>query len=437
MSKQRLEQKFGFTLSPQQIQFLGLLQTPIVLLEKKIEDELEENPALEEEEEDSEVHKVTKPSKTVLENFQLEDRSESLQDHLKLQLIGLDLNKEERYLVEYLIESLDESGFLNRDLISIGDDILINDNKKVEQSELEDALITLKSLEPAGVGAKDLQECLVIQLRKFRPTNMLAQQIILNHYKSFSNKNFELLLKKYDLKSDELKEIYNLVEALNPIPSAGFSRNATTPNYIFPDFTIKVNNSELTLQINKSNVKQIKVSSYYEKLLKETSDKNTKLFLTEKIEKAKWFKDAIEQRNITLKKVMTAIISFQKKYLLSGLEKDLKPMRLVDIAHLVQMDISTISRVSNSKYVETNFGTFKVKEFFSDAYRKDNGEVISTKEIKKHLKEIINTEDKKKPYTDEQLSELLGKDEYHIARRTVTKYRESLSIENAKLRRRL
>lgn len=436
MSKQRLEQKLGFTLSPQQIQFLGLLQTPIVLLEKKIEDELEENPALEEEEEDSEVHKVTKPSNTVLENFQLEDRSESLQDHLKLQLIGLDLNKEERYLVEYLIESLDESGFLNRDLISIGDDILINDNKKVEQSELEYALITLKSLEPAGVGAKDLQECLIIQLRKFRPTNMLAQQIILNHYKSFSNKNFELLLKKYDLKSDELKEIYNMVEALNPIPSAGFSRSATTPNYIFPDFTIKVNNSELTLQINKSNVKQIKVSSYYEKLLKETSDKNTKLFLTEKIEKAKWFLDAIEQRNITLKKVMTAIISFQKKYLLSGLEKDLKPMRLVDIAHLVQMDISTISRVSNSKYVETNFGTFKVKEFFSDAYRKDNGEVISTKEIKKHLKEIINTEDKKKPYTDEQLSELLGKDEYHIARRTVTKYRESLSIENAKLRRR-
>ena len=435
MSKQRLEQKLSFTLSPQQIQFLGLLQTPIVLLEKKIEDELEENPALEEEEEDSEVHKVTKPRNTVLENFQLEDRSESLQDHLKLQLIGLDLNKEERYLVEYLIESLDESGFLNRDLISIGDDILINDNKKVEQSELEDALITLKSLEPAGVGAKDLQECLIIQLRKFRPTNILAQQIILNHYKSFSNKNFELLLKKYDLKSDELKEIYNLVEALNPIPSAGFSRNATTPNYIFPDFTIKVNNSELTLQINKSNVKQIKVSSYYEKLLKETSDKNTKLFLTEKIEKAKWFKDAIEQRNITLEKVMTAIISFQKKYLLSGLEKDLKPMRLVDIAHLVQMDISTISRVSNSKYVETNFGTFKVKEFFSDAYRKDNGEVISTKEIKKHLKEIINTEDKKKPYTDEQLSELLGKDEYHIARRTVTKYRESLRIENAKLRR--
>jgi len=435
MSKQRLEQKLSFTLSPQQIQFLGLLQTPIVLLEKKIEDELEENPALEEEEEDSEVQKVTSPSNTGLENFQIEDRSESLQDHLKLQLIGLDLNKDARYLVEYLIESLDESGFLNRDLISIGDDILINDNKKVEQSDLQDALVTVKSLEPTGVGAKDLQECLIIQLRKLKPNNMLAQQIILNHYKSFSNKNFELLLKKYDLKREELEEVYNIVEVLNPIPSAGFSKNVTTPNYIFPDFTIKVNNSELTLQINKGNFKQIKVSGYYEKLLKETSDKNTKMFLTEKIEKAKWFKDSIEQRNITLKKVMTAIINFQKKYLLSGLEKDLKPMRLVDIAHLVQMDISTISRVSNSKYVETNFGTFKVKEFFSDAYRKDNGEVISTKEIKKHLKEIIYTEDKKKPYTDEQLSELLGKDEYHIARRTVTKYRESLSIENAKLRR--
>ena len=179
------------------------------------------------------------------------------------------------------------------------------------------------------------------------------------------------------------------------------------------------------------------MSRYYENLLKETSDKKTKVFLAEKIEKAKWFKESIKKRELTLKKVMSAIIDFQKNYLLSGLEKDLKPMRLVDIANVVQLDISTISRVSNSKYVETPFGTFKVKEFFSDAYRKDNGEVISTKEIKTRLKEIINTEDKKKPYTDEELSELLGKDEYHIARRTVAKYREVLGLENAKLRRKL
>ena len=249
--------------------------------------------------------------------------------------------------------------------------------------------------------------------------------------------NFELLIKEYKINKTKLEKIYRIVEGLNPIPAAGFSKYTSNVSYIYPDFTISTNNSELTLQINKGGIKQIKVSRYYENLLKETSDKKTKEFLTEKIEKAKWFKESIKKRNLTLKKVMTTIIDFQKNYLLSGLEKDIKPMRLADIANIVQLDISTISRVSNSKYVETHFGTFKVKEFFSDAYRKDNGEVISTKEIKTRLKEIISTEDKKKPYTDEELSELLGKDEYHIARRTVAKYREVLGLENAKLRRRL
>lgn len=441
MSKQRLEQKLNFSISPQQIQFLGLLQTPIVLLEKKIEDELEENPALEEEEdevEEGELQKfTTHPANISVDGIQIEDRSDSLQDYLKKQLIVLNLSEDERFLLEYLIDSLDETGFLTRDLYSISGDLLINDNKTVKESELIIAHNTLKKLEPVGVGASALQECLLIQLKKLYPLELTAQEIILNHYKSFSNKNFELLIKKHNIKRKKLEEIYALVEGLNPIPAAGFSKNTTIANYIYPDFTISINNNEPTLQINKNNIKKIKVSRYYEDLLKDTNDRKTKIFLSEKIEKARWFKESIEKRHLTLKRVMLAIIDFQKKYLLSGIEKDLKPMRLVDIANIVKLDISTISRFSNSKYVETHFGTFKVKEFFSDAYRKDNGVVISTKEIKKHLNEIIKMEDKKNPYTDEQLSDLLGKDEYHIARRTVAKYRVLLGLENAKLRRRL
>ena len=438
MSKQRLEQKLNFSLSPQQIQFLGLLQTPVVSLEKKIEEELEENPALEEDEEETNSQKFTgKHNNMSFESYQIEDKSESLQDYLKKQLIGSNLEDGERFLIEYLIDSLDEHGFLSRDLDSVRDDLLINDNKKVNESELIRALDALKQLEPCGVGAASLQECLLIQLKTTNPLNLIAQKIILNHYKSFSNKNFELLIKEYSINKTKLEKIYKTVEGLNPIPAAGFSKHTSNVSYIYPDFSISTNNSELTLQINKGGIKQIKVSRYYENLLKETSDKKTKVFLTEKIEKAKWFKESIKKRGLTLKKVMTAIIDFQKNYLLSGLEKDIKPMRLADIANIVQLDISTISRVSNSKYVETHFGTFKVKEFFSDAYRKDNGEVISTKEIKTRLKKIISTEDKKKPYTDEELSELLGRDEYHIARRTVAKYREVLGLENAKLRRRL
>jgi len=438
MSKQRLEQKLNFSLSPQQIQFLGLLQTPVVSLEKKIEEELEENPALEEDDEENNSQKFTgKHNDMSFESYQIEDKSESLQDYLKKQLVGSNLAENERFLIEYLIDSLDEYGFLSRNLDSVRDDLLINDNKKINESELMEAHNALKQLEPCGVGAASLQECLLIQLKTTNPLNLIAQKIILNHYKSFSNKNFELLIKEYNINKTKLEKIYKIVEGLNPIPAAGFSKHTSAAGYIYPDFTISNNNSELTLQINKGGIKQIKVSRYYENLHKETSDKKTKVFLTERIEKARWFKESIKKRELTLKKVMSAIIDFQKSYLLSGLEKDIKPMRLVDIANIVQLDISTISRVSNSKYVETHFGTFKVKEFFSDAYRKDNGEVISTKEIKTRLKEIINTEDKKKPYTDEELSELLGKDEYHIARRTVAKYREVLGLENAKLRRRL
>jgi len=434
MSKQRLEQKQYQKLSPQQIQFLGLLQIPIVSLEKRIEEELEDNPALEEDEENQTYFSS---NKTDFSDFQVEDKSESLSSYLEKQLVGIELSKESLFLVKYLINSLDSNGFLSRDLFSISSDLLISDNLDVSEVTMLNALTILQNLEPIGVGANSLQECLLIQLKKLYPENKLALRVITEFYSQFSNKNFENIIKNLGISEEKLKSTYSLIESLNPIPANGFFKNEEITEYIYPDFTLLVVNNQLELQLNKSNTKPIKISTYYSNLLKETTDKNTKEFLQKKVEKALWFKEALIKREATLKNVMLAIISLQENYLLSGVESDLKPMKLADIANLVNMDISTISRVSNSKYVETHFGTFKLKELFSEAYKKDDGQVISTNEIKNHLKEIILAEDKTTPYNDEQLAELLGKDNYHIARRTVAKYREQLGIEIAKLRREL
>ncbi|MDA9612348.1 RNA polymerase factor sigma-54 [Flavobacteriales bacterium] len=434
MSKQRLEQKQYQKLSPQQIQFLGLLQIPIVSLEKRIEEELEDNPALEEDEENDTYFSS---NKTDFSDFQIEDKSESLTSYLEKQLVGIELSKGNLFLVKYLINSLDSNGFLSRDLFSISSDLLISDNLDISEVKMLNALNVLQNLEPIGVGANSLQECLLIQLKKLYPENKLAFKIITEFYSQFSNKNFENIIKNLGISEEKLKSTYSLIESLNPIPSNGFFKNEEISEYIFPDFTLLVVNNQLELKLNKSNTKPIKISKYYSNLLNETNDKTTKEFLQKKVEKALWFKKALIKREATLKKVMLAIISLQENYLLSGVESDLKPMKLADIANIVNMDISTISRVSNSKYVETHFRTFKLKELFSEAYKKDDGQVISTNEIKKHLKEIILTEDKTTPYNDEQLAELLGKDNYHIARRTVAKYREQLGIKIAKLRREL
>ena len=440
MGKQQLKQTQGQFLTPQQIQFLTLLQTSVVSLEKTIERELEENPALEEEEEELEENENTHFSHSALshfENLQAEEKSESFSEHLKKQLVGLNLKEKTLFLITYLINSLDDNGFLNRDLFSISSDLLINNNKSVSEDSLKKALQILQELEPTGVGAKNLQECLLLQLKKHHKSEKTAIKIVSNYYGSFSNKNFTRLIKDLNISEKKLKGIYNLIEGLNPIPAAGFSKAAHSTKYIYPDFTITLNNNQLELQVNSEGIKRLKLSKFYSNLLSETNDPKTKSFLTQKIEKANWFKEALEKRNKTLKKVLLAIIKIQKKYLISGLEADLIPMRLVDIAEVVNMDISTISRVSNSKFVETHFGTFKLKELFSEAYRKDDGTIISTKKIKEKLKGIINSENKKKPYTDERLAKLLGEEEYHIARRTVAKYREQIGVETARLRKKL
>ena len=439
MGKQRLQQKQYQNLSPQQIQFLGLLQIPIVALEKRIEEELEENPALEENEQEElsleEKSFFNYPSSD--SEYQIEDNLESLSEYLNQQLIALDITKEQQYLMQYLIRSLDNNGFLNRDLHSVSSDLLINNNLDISEYELRGILNILQQLEPFGVGAKNLQECLLIQLEILHPEKTLEKKILSNYYTPFSNKNFEHLSRHLEVDLVRIKMAYKTIESLNPIPGNGFSKNATTIAYVYPDFTVSIIDGKLETKLNKSNVKPIMVSKYYQEMLRESKDIITKKFLQEKIEKATWFKDSIAKRNDTLKNVFSAILSIQEAYFISGNEKDLKPMKLADIAQVVSMDISTISRVSNSKYVAAHFGTFKLKELFSEAYRKDNGEVISTKEIKRKLQEIIETEDKINPLSDEKLTELLGENEYHIARRTVAKYRENLSIQTAKLRRKL
>ena len=439
MSKQRLQQKQYQSLSPQQIQFLGLLQIPIVALEKRIEQELEENPALEEDEqEELSLEEKSFPNYTSSDfEHQIEDKSKSLSEHLNQQLMTLEITKSQQFLVQYLINSLDNNGFLNRDLHAISSDLLINNDLDISEHELSKALTILQQLDPFGVGAKGLQECLLIQLRILHPEKILEQKIISDYYKPFSNKNFEHLSKHLEVDLASIKTAYKTIESLNPIPGNGFSKSSTSIAYIYPDFTVSIIDGALEAKLNKSNVKPIKLSKYYQAMLKGTKDIEIKKFLQEKIEKATWFKDSITKRNDTLKNVFSAILNIQEAYFISGNEKDLKPMKLADVAQIVSMDISTISRVSNSKYVATQFGTFKLKELFSEAYRKDNGELISTKEIKRKLQEIIETEDKINPLSDEKLAELLGENDYHIARRTVAKYRENLGIQTAKLRRKL
>jgi len=446
MQRQRQILKQKLNLSPLQIQFLNLLQIPIVDLDKRIEKEIEENPVIEEEDlEESENEKVylstnnqSNDRKTdfLVDNFT--GNINTLSNHLQNQLIGSEKNEDELKVVKYLINSLDENGFLRRESTSIINDYYIINEIEISEDLLNDALKTLKDLEPAGVGAKNLRECLIIQNNKSDFDNkLLIKNILENYYEAFTNKNFEKIIRELNIEKEQLSLVYNNVESLNPIPGAGFSKNKDNTEYIIPDFSISSKDGNIDIKLNKVRRRKINISSYYQKILDETNDEKTKDFLKQKLEQAKWFIESLEKRNETLLKVMSAIAEIQKAYFISGEDKDLKPMKLADISEKVQLDISTISRVTNSKYLEASFGTFLLKELFSEAYRKDNGEIISTKEIKNKLIEIIESENKEHPFTDENLCKLLGEDDYNIARRTVAKYRDELKIPTARNRRSL
>ncbi len=453
MQKQRLKQEIGLKLSPQQIQFLGLLQIPLLSLEKRIEEELESNPALEEQSEGD------KSSETGEQNWEknrsrssnieetnrefTHQRELSLQEFLLEQLPMLNLNNLEYSISEFIVGCLDDNGFLSRSLLSITDDLLFKMNLEISEYDLIPILKKIQTLEPIGVGARDLQECLLIQLENKETSTSILDAILLlsKYYSAFSNKNYEKLMRELKLSEEELKAAYKEIEVLNPKPGASFSNEAEGNNYITPDFSLEMQNDELNAVLNNSKVKRLKSSEYYKNMLKNLEDtqgdKEAISFLKDKIEGANWFANALIQREKTLLNTMNCIIKIQMDYFKTGDERTLKPMKLMDIAEQTDLDISTISRVTNSKYIETPYGTFLLKDFFSDAYSKEDGTTISNKVVKSHLKEVVESEDKKKPYSDEEISEKLAEKGYHIARRTVAKYREQLDFPVARLRRML
>ena len=453
MQKQRLKQEIGLNLSPQQIQFMNLLQIPLMSLEKRIEDELESNPALEETSKDKDKDEDTESTwgSTRTHNQSTEEkystvareRELSLQEFLLHQLPMQSLDDDESVLAQFIIGCLDDNGFLSRSLLSISDDLLFKLNLNISEIELMPILKVVQKLDPVGVGARDLKECLLIQLENKTQTEsiILAQSVLRNQYTAFTNKNYEKLLKVFEVDENQIRQVYKEVEQLNPKPGSSFTNTQDANTYITADFLLEADNDELNVILNNSRSKSLRSSQYYKKMLEnleqEKGDKEAIQFLKEKIEGAEWFANALIQREQTLLKTMNCIVSIQEEFFKTGDEKLLQPMKLMDISEKIDLDISTISRVTNSKYIETPYGTFLLKEFFSDAYSKDDGTVISNKVIKSHLQDILENENKNKPYSDEELSEKLDELGFHIARRTVAKYRDQLGMAVARLRREL
>ncbi len=453
MQKQRLKQEIGLNLSPQQIQFMNLLQIPLMSLEKRIEDELESNPALEETSKDKDKNEDNETSWESTRNHNqnteekystvARERELSLQEFLLQQLPMQGLDDDESALAQFIIGCLDDNGFLSRSLLSISDDLLFKLNLNISETDLIPILKVVQNLDPTGVGARDLKECLLLQLENKAQTESikLAQSILQNQYSAFANKNYEKLLQEFEVDENQIRQVYKELEKLNPKPGASFSNTQEINTYITPDFFLENNNDELNITLNNTRSKSLRSSQYYKKMLKDleqnNNDKEAILFLKEKIEGAEWFANAILQREQTLLKTMNCILKIQEDFFRSGDEKLLKPLKLMDIANKINLDISTISRVTNSKYIETPYGTFLLKEFFSDAYSKEDGTTISNKVIKSHLQDILINENKKKPYSDEVLSDKLDELGFHIARRTVAKYRDQLGFAVARLRREL
>lgn len=482
MLKQFLSQKLQQKLSPQQIQLMKLLQVPTAELEQRIKQEIEENPALEEGEEIDEENEVfeNEESETSeqLEEFDFSDYFDddtpdyklsarnqgadeddktmplsvgaTFQDMLLTQVGLRNLDERTRALAEHIIGNLDESGYLRRDLDSIINDLAFSQNLMVEKDELLTALEVVQSLDPAGVGAQDLRQCLLLQLeRKVRPdaSTKTAYVILDKLFESFTKKHYTKIMDRLDLEEEHLKDAIDEITSLNPRPGNTAKDSSRTAQEIVPDFVVNVIDGQLELLLNSRNAPELKVSRTYRNMAQEynktakgkksKAQKEALMFIKQKLDSAKWFIDAIKQRQHTLMTTMNAIMDHQKEYFLSGDETKMKPMILKDIAEVVNLDISTVSRVANSKYVQTPYGTLSLKFFFSESLSTDSGEEVSTREVKKILQEAINAENKRKPLTDEALMNLLKEKGYKIARRTVAKYREQLNIPVARLRKEL
>ncbi len=503
MLNQKLQQKLQQKLSPQQIQLMKLLQLPTIAFEQRIKEELEENPVLEDanesdmkdepqeqeeslpetdevendstEELEKEIEEVEKdPEEVSFEDFLEEDDTpayklsnyeynpdederkeipfsvgQTFHESLITQLGMRSLDERQKQIATFIIGNLDDSGYLQRDLAAMTDDIAFTLNINTSEKELEELLKIIQEFEPYGVGARNLQECLLLQLNKkedITPAVTLAQTILSKFFTEFTKKHYDKIEKRLDISSEQLKLAMTEILQLNPKPGNSMIDNAKPSQYITTDFIITNNDGELELTLNAKNTPELRINKAYLDMIdtmtankkhRTGQDKELAVFVKQKLDSARWFIDMIKQRHDTLYKTMKAIMDFQREYFLDGDETSLKPMILKDIAEKVNLDISTISRVVNSKYVQTHFGTFLLKSFFSESLQTESGEEVSTREVKKILTDCIESESKKKPLTDEQLTKILKDKGYNIARRTVAKYREQLDIPVARLRKEL
>jgi RNA polymerase sigma-54 factor len=487
MLKQSLQFKLSQKLSPQQIQLMKLIQLPTQAFEQRLQEELVENPALENGKEEVEDYDdfndtnddyddyednerietddinideylsndETPDYKYQTNNYSDDDEEKSMpfvagvtfhQDLLN-QLHTFILEDSEREIAEFLVGSIDDTGYIRRSIQDIVDDLAFTQGIYTDEPTVERILTIVQELEPAGVGARDLQECLLLQLKHKTPTESidLAIDIIQNQFDAFTKKHYDKLLQKYEVTKEQLKKGIDEIEKLNPKPGGAYDGNQKPIEHVVPDFTIKIVDGELELLLNGRNAPELHISKDYQEMLqsyKDTSEKSASQkdavqFIKQKLDSAKWFIDAIKQRQETLFVTMNAIMHYQQEYFLEGDETKLKPMILKDIADMVGLDISTVSRVANSKYVDTPYGTKLIKDFFSEAMKNDQGEDVSTIEIKKILQNVIDAEDKMKPLPDDKLAEMLKEKGYPIARRTIAKYREQLDIPVARLRKKI
>ena len=463
---------------------MKLIQLPTQAFEQRIKQELEENPALDDSHNDSNEDEFqdenyddsydneiintddinideylsddeTPSYRLQANNYSADDEDRitpyaagmTFTQHLINQLNTFRLNEQEYLIAEFLVGSINENGYIRREISDIVDDLAFTQGVYTTNEEVLKVLNIVHTLEPTGVGARNLQECLLLQLKQ-KPKEKsveIAIKIIEKGFDQFAKKHYQKLIKKFNISEEELKAIISEIEKLNPKPGGGYTGNNKITEHVVPDFSIKIIEGKLELTLNGRNAPELHISNEYNNMLKgykesknkSKSQKDAVQFIKQKLDAAKWFIDAIKQRQQTLFVTMSAIMKYQEAYLLSGDEMDLKPMILKDIADEINMDISTVSRVANSKYVDTPYGTKLIKEFFSEAMKNDKGEDVSTREIKNILSNVVDNEDKKKPLTDEKLAQLLKEKGYPIARRTIAKYREQLDIPVARLRKKI
>ncbi len=484
MLKQHLQFKLSQKLSPQQIQLMKLIQLPTQAFEQRLKQELEENPALESGKEEGDLHDEEEYGdpyeeendhetvsaedinideylsddevpdyRTRANNYSADDEEKqipfaagiSFHQHLINQLNTLYLNEEEWAIAEFLVGSVDESGYIRRPLTDIMDDLAFTQNIFVDEATIRRVLEIVQELDPPGVGARSLDECLIIQLKRKDPNPAveLAIEILEKSFEHFSKKHYKQLIQKHNITEDQLKDAISQIEKLNPKPGGSYSGSSRMIEHVVPDFSIRIVDGELELTLNGRNAPELHISKEYSNMLagyknakdRSKSQKDAVLFIKQKLDAAKWFIDAIKQRQQTLYITMNAIMEYQKEYFLSGDERNLRPMILKDIADAIDMDVSTVSRVANSKYVDTPYGTRLIKDYFSESMKNEQGEDVSTKEIKKILETVIGEENKRKPLTDDKLAKILKDKGYPIARRTVAKYREQLNLPVARLRK--